>query len=387
VWVIVAAAGESRRMGLPDGESKQFLLLGGEPILSHSVRRLLAVPQVAGLVVVLHPSHTVRFAGELFALDDGKPLILAEGGRERGDSVRAGLAEVPGDAKVIAVHDGARPLFSRHVFEDCVRALDDADGAVPAIEVSDTLKRSDDHGAVVDTVDRRSLWAAQTPQVFRAVALRDVYSRPISPARPTTRPCSNEPAAASSSSPRRPPTSRSRLRRTCRWREPCSRGRSRPTYRVGQGIDAHRFAAGRPLVLAGVEVPHPEGLAGHSDADVAVHAIMDALLGAAGLGDIGELFPDSDAAYRGADSVVLLADVTRRVAAAGWHVVNVDLTVVCEAPRLAPHREAMKARLAAALGVTSAAVGVKATTTEGMGFAGRGEGVAALAVCLVSNES
>jgi 2-C-methyl-D-erythritol 4-phosphate cytidylyltransferase len=178
VWVIVAAAGESRRMGLPDGESKQFLLLGGEPILCHSVRRLLAVPQVAGLVVVLHPSHTVRFASELFGLDDGKPLLLAEGGRERGDSVRAGLLEVPPDAEVIAVHDGARPLFSRHVFEDCVRALDHADGAVPAVEVSDTLKRSDEGGAVTDTVDRRSLWAAQTPQLFRAAALRDVYARP-----------------------------------------------------------------------------------------------------------------------------------------------------------------------------------------------------------------
>jgi 2-C-methyl-D-erythritol 4-phosphate cytidylyltransferase len=178
VWVIVAAAGESRRMGLPDGESKQFLLLGGEPIICHSVRRLLAVPQVAGLVVVLHPSHTVRFAGELFGLDDGKPLLLAEGGRERVDSVRAGLLEVPSDAEVIAVHDGARPLFSRHVFDDCVRALDHADGAVPGIEVSDTLKRSDGEGAVVDTVDRRSLWAAQTPQVFRAEALRQVYARP-----------------------------------------------------------------------------------------------------------------------------------------------------------------------------------------------------------------
>lgn len=178
VWVIVAAAGESRRMGLPDGESKQFLLLGGEPVLCHSVRRLLAVEQVAGLVVVLHPSHTVRFASELFGLDDGTPLLLAEGGRQRADSVRAGLLEVPPEAEVIAVHDGARPLFSRHVFEECVRALDDADGAIPAVEVSDTLKRSDDGGTVLDTVDRRSLWAAQTPQVFRAAALRDVYARP-----------------------------------------------------------------------------------------------------------------------------------------------------------------------------------------------------------------
>ncbi len=178
VWVIVAAAGESRRMGLPDGESKQFLLLGGEPVLCHSVRRLLAIPQVAGLVVVLHPSHTVRFASELFGLDDGTPLLLAEGGRERADSVRAGLLEVPSEAGVIAVHDGARPLFSRHVFEDCVRALDHADGAVPAVEVSDTLKRCDGERAVVGTVDRRALWAAQTPQVFRAEALRAVYALP-----------------------------------------------------------------------------------------------------------------------------------------------------------------------------------------------------------------
>jgi len=177
VWVIVAAAGESRRMGLPDGESKQFLLLGGEPILSHSVRRLLAMPEVSGLVVVLHPSHTVRFANELLVFDDAKPLLIAEGGRQRADSVRAGLLDVPGSAHVIAVHDGARPLFSRHVFQDCLRALDGADGAVPGVEVSDTLKRAGEGGFVEGTVDRGRLWAVQTPQVFRAGALREVYSR------------------------------------------------------------------------------------------------------------------------------------------------------------------------------------------------------------------
>lgn len=177
VWVIVAAAGDSRRMGLPDGESKQFLLLGGEPILSHSVRRLLEMPEVAGLVVVLHPSHTVRFARELFCFGEAKPLLIAEGGRRRSDSVRAGLLEVPDGAEVVAVHDGARPLFSRHVFEDCIAALQDADGAVPGLEVSDTLKRADTGGAVETTVPRDGLWAVQTPQVFRAPALRDVYAR------------------------------------------------------------------------------------------------------------------------------------------------------------------------------------------------------------------
>ena len=177
LWVIVAAAGESRRMGLPDGESKQFLLLGGEPLLNYSVRRLLAMPQVDGLVVVLHPSHTVRFARGLTAFDDAKPLLIAEGGLTRCDSVRAGLREVPPSATRIAVHDGARPLFSRHVFESCLDALAGADGAVPGIEVSDTLKRSAPDGRVEATVDRTGLWAAQTPQVFRAAALRHVYER------------------------------------------------------------------------------------------------------------------------------------------------------------------------------------------------------------------
>jgi 2-C-methyl-D-erythritol 4-phosphate cytidylyltransferase len=158
-WVIVAAAGDSRRMGLPDGESKQFLLLGGETILSHSVHRLLDMSCVAGIVVVLHPSHTVRFANELGRFDDSKPLLVPDG------------------AAVIAVHDGARPLFSKHVFEACLGALGKTQGAVPAVEVSDTLKREGDRGAVSGTVDRAGLWAAQTPQVFRADALRDVYAR------------------------------------------------------------------------------------------------------------------------------------------------------------------------------------------------------------------
>ncbi|HUK77567.1 MAG TPA: 2-C-methyl-D-erythritol 4-phosphate cytidylyltransferase [Thermoleophilia bacterium] len=176
-WVIVAAAGESRRMGLPEGESKQFLLLAGEPIICHSVRRLSAIAEVAGVVVVLHPSHVVRFAGLASASEEGTPVLIAEGGRERSDSVRAGLAAVPADADVIAVHDGARPLFGRHVFLECLAALDGADGAVPATAVIDTLKRAADGGRIVHTVDRNELWAVQTPQVFRAAALRAAYAR------------------------------------------------------------------------------------------------------------------------------------------------------------------------------------------------------------------
>jgi 2-C-methyl-D-erythritol 4-phosphate cytidylyltransferase len=177
-WVIVAAAGESRRMGLPEGESKQFLLLAGEPIICHSVRRLSAIDEVAGVVVVLHPSHVVRFAGLPVVAEQDKPVLIAEGGRERSDSVRAGLSVVPPEATVIAVHDGARPLFGRHAFLECLAALGDADGAVPATAVVDTLKRADGDRRVLRTVDRRELWAVQTPQVFRAAALRAAYDSP-----------------------------------------------------------------------------------------------------------------------------------------------------------------------------------------------------------------
>jgi 2-C-methyl-D-erythritol 4-phosphate cytidylyltransferase len=181
VWAVIAAAGESRRMGLPEGESKQFLLLGGEPVLCHSVRRLLSIPAVAGVVVVLHPSHTVRFARELLRLEEDKPILIAEGGRERCDSIRAGLLDVPAETAVIAVHDGARPLFSKHVFEDCLAVLSGphaVDGAIPACPVADTLKRADAEGGVLETVDRGGLWAVQTPQLFRAEALRAAYARP-----------------------------------------------------------------------------------------------------------------------------------------------------------------------------------------------------------------
>ncbi len=181
VWAVVAAAGESRRMGLPEGESKQFLLLGGEPVLCHSVRRLLSIPAVAGVVVVLHPSHTVRFARESLRLEEDKPILIAEGGRERCDSIRAGLLHVPAETTVIAVHDGARPLFSKHVFDDCLALLfgsDAADGAIPACRVADTLKRADPERGVVETVERGDLWAVQTPQLFRADALRAAYARP-----------------------------------------------------------------------------------------------------------------------------------------------------------------------------------------------------------------
>jgi 2-C-methyl-D-erythritol 4-phosphate cytidylyltransferase len=167
-------------MGLPEGESKQFLLLAGEPIICHSVRRLSAIEQVAGIVVVLHPSHVVRFANLSVVTEQSKPVLIAEGGLERSDSVRAGLSVVPAEAELIAVHDGARPLFGRHVFRDCLAALegaDGADGAVPAMAVVDTLKRADGDNRVLSTVDRRELWAVQTPQVFKAAALRAAYAR------------------------------------------------------------------------------------------------------------------------------------------------------------------------------------------------------------------
>ena len=373
LWVIVAAAGESRRMGLPDGESKQFLLLGGEPILNHSVRRLLAMPEVDGIVVVLHPSHTVRFAGELLAFDDTKPLLIAEGGRTR---LGLGARRPAGGAGDRVRHRRARRRPAA-VRQARLRALHTAlcNGGRRRAR-----HRGERHAQARGRGRRswRPAWTgaacgrAQTPQVFRAAALRDVYTRP------GLEPDATDDAALLEkggykvrlrAAPRRP-TSRSPRRPTSRWPARCSPGRSRQTFRVGSGYDAHRFAGGRRLVLCGVEVDHPQGLAGHSDADVAVHALMDALLGAAGLGDIGELFPDTDA---GVPAASRACACWARDGALGagrlepWRTSDVVRGLRAPAPRASTGRRCARGwrpRWA----WTPTAVGVKGTTTRGHGI-------------------
>ncbi|TMJ08603.1 MAG: 2-C-methyl-D-erythritol 2,4-cyclodiphosphate synthase, partial [Bacillati bacterium ANGP1] len=308
---------------------------------------------------------------------------VVPGGAHRQDSVFAGLSHL-GEAPVAVVHDGARPLVPPDVVTAVIQAAAEAGAASAGLPVRETVKLVDGVDAR-QTLDRDRLWVAHTPQAFRTALLREAHHR----------------AKAEGFYGTDDAVLVERLGYAVRMVEDSPRNLKvtvpadldlaeayagqRQMVRTGIGYDAHRLALGRLLRVGGVEIPWPRGLAGHSDADVLAHAIMDALLGAAGLGDLGRHFPPGDPAFRGADSIELLRRVTAMAAGAGWRVVHVDSTVLAEAPRLAPYIPQMQERLAAALGVDCSAVNIKATTTEGMGAIGRGEGIAAHAVATLIN--
>jgi len=387
---VVVAAGRGQRLGAP---AKVLLPLAGRPMLAHSLDALERSATVREVVLVVG-THTRAAVEALLAGGPWTlPVVVVEGGERRQDSVAAGLAAVPGAAEVVLVHDAARPLAPPALFDRCAVAAAETGAAIAAIPVADTLKRVE-AGRVAATVDRDGLWAAQTPQGFRREFLAAVVDRcggeavtdeaglcqalgiPVAvvPASPTnlkvTRP---EDVSLAESLRRQPPPEASG-----------GRGGAAQGTRVGIGYDVHAFAAGRPLVLGGVAVPHERGLAGHSDADVLLHAVADALLGAAALGDIGRHFPPGDPRFKDADSRDLLREAARLVAAAGFVPLNVDATLIAEAPPISPHVPAMRAAIAACLGLVEGAVSVKATTNEGLGALGRGEGIAALATATVA---
>lgn len=366
VWAIVVAAGAGTRFGGP----KQYATVGGRRVLDHSVAAVRSVAD--GVVLVVAPER----------VGDPEPSVdaVVAGGERRSDSVRAGLAALPAEVDVIVVHDAARPLASRRLFEtvvDAVRA--GADAAVPGLPVADTL-RHHDHGPV----DRAGMVAVQTPQAFAASALRAAHATSpdatddaslVEAAGGSVVVVPGEPANTKITTPEDLVTAGALL-------GPVGGVAAPATMRIGQGFDVHRVGADldRPLVLGGVHFDGP-ALVGHSDGDVVAHACAEALLGATGLGDLGMLFPDTDPAWAGADSVVLLAEVARRVRAAGWRPVNVDCSVVLDAPRLAPAREEMQRALTDAVG---APVTVKGRRTEGLGALGRGEGIVCFANALVA---
>jgi 2-C-methyl-D-erythritol 4-phosphate cytidylyltransferase/2-C-methyl-D-erythritol 2,4-cyclodiphosphate synthase len=366
VWTVVVAAGRGRRFG---GE-KQYAPLGGGRVLDRAVA---AAGDASDGVVAVVPRER---EGEAVA---GADAVVA-GGVTRSASVRAGLAAVPAEAEVVVVHDAARPLASSELFTTVVEALGGgADGAVPALPVVDTVKQVGGDGVVRATLDRSGLVSVQTPQAFRADALRRAHAAGGEASddaalverdggRVVVVP--GEEANAKLTAPDDLAAAERRL------------ARSPTTTRVGLGFDVHPWSddPARPLVIGGVELRGERGLAGHSDADVVTHAVIDALLGAAGLGDIGTHFPDTDPALAGTDSLALLDATVALLARAGWRPGNVDCTVVLDAPRLAPHRAAMQEALSDAAGTD---VSVKAARAEGLGALGRGEGVACWAVAAV----
>jgi len=372
---LLVAAGRGSRFG---GETpKQYLPLLGRPVLRHAAEALLREGGVAAILPVTPPGEEAALAAML----EGLPLLPpVAGGATRQASVKAGLEALAADAPdAVLVHDAARPVVPPGTVPAILAALRDLPGAIPAMAVADTLKRGEG-GRIVETVPRAGLFRAQTPQGFRFAALLDAHRGATAEATDDAQllEAAGLPVALT-------PGDESNVKIT--WPGDLARVEAamlaRLIPRTGTGFDVHRIVAGRPMILCGVRIPSPVGLDGHSDADVGLHALCDAIYGALAEGDIGRWFPPSEAEWKDADSARFLRHAAGRIAARGGMLANADVTLICERPKIAPHAEAMRARLAALLGVEAGRVSVKATTTERLGFAGRGEGIAAQAAATV----
>ena len=368
---LIVAAGSGSRIG---GAPKQFRSLGGTPVLRWAVDALARHPAVRTIRVVIGRGQREQAAACLKGADVGE---LIEGGPHRADSVRAGLASVEADA--VLVHDAARPFCPPTVVDRLLASLEFFDGAAPVLSVGDTLSRFGE--LLGDPVDRSGVVRVQTPQAFRLAALRSAYDRwsgpPPTDETTVLRAAGMKVAAVEGDPALEKITLPADFERAEQWLA------GRLTPRTGMGFDVHAFSGEGPVMLGGVAVPHNRGLAGHSDADVVLHAITDALLGAAGLGDIGDHFPPSDARWKGADSSEFLAHAAALVREGGASIDHVDCTIIAEAPKVGPYRLAMRQRIAEIAGLSVDQVSVKATTTEGLGFAGRREGIAAQAVASI----
>ena len=373
---LVLAGGSGTRFGgtLP----KQYLELAGAPLLRRSLAAFAAHPDVDAVRAVIRPEDRARYDVAARGLDVLEPVC---GGATRQESARLGLESLAALAPDrVLIHDGARPMLDRDIISRTIAALDDAPAAICGLPLADTLKRGNG-GAVSATVDRTGLWRAQTPQAFRygdiLAAHRKAAGRELTDDAAVAEAAGLVVRLVAGSEDNIKITTEDDLARAKRMLAAAT------DIRIGQGYDVHGFGPGEAVMLCGVQIAHERGLVGHSDADVGLHAATDALLGAIGAGDIGMHFPPSDPKWRGASSDKFLRYAGDLIAARGGEIVNLDVTVICEAPRVGPHRAAMVERMAVILGLNPSRVSVKATTTEGLGFTGRREGIAAQAVASV----
>lgn len=372
VAAVVVAAGSGTR----SGGAKQWRLLGGKPVIRWSVEALLKAG-AQDVVVVISTGAEAEAAAALSGLTGWRTVT---GGAARADSVKAGLAALGGpEDRPVLVHDAARPFLSPAVIARCIEALKEADGALPALPVADSLRRAVD-GIVAGSVEREALWRAQTPQTFRLKTLTDAWA-----AWPSDEAATDEATVVERAGGRvKIVEGDARLMKLTYPEDFAMAEALIPrTVRIGQGYDVHRWGPGQSVWLCGLEIPHDQTLIGHSDADAGLHALTDAILGAIGEGDIGDHFPPTDDTWKGAPSDLFLKHAVGLVTARGGRISNVDVTLICERPKVKPHRQAMRERLAAILDIPLDAVSVKATTSEGLGFTGRGEGLAAQAVATV----
>lgn len=380
---ILVAAGNSSRMGAQ--MSKQFLALCGKPVIVHTMLAFEQAEHISSIVVVCREEDraVMQQLANQYAVH--KLYAVVPGGTTRQRSVAAGVAAVPKDTAYLAIHDGARPLIQPKEIDATVQDAYKYGAATFCTAVKDTIKIQDGDGFISSTPVRDSLRAVQTPQVFE----RSLYERALSLADQECADYTDDCQLVEHigykvhlftggytnikiTTPEDLPTAEAILKQ--------KRG---GWMRIGHGYDVHRLASDRKLVLGGTEIPYEKGLLGHSDADVLTHAVMDALLGAAALGDIGTWFPDTDPTYKGADSILLLQEVVRLLQKHDYQIANIDATILAQEPKLKPYIQSMRSRLADAMGITLDQVSIKATTEEGLGFTGEKQGIAVHAVCLL----
>ena len=379
--MLIVAAGRGVRAGME--LPKQYALVAGEPVLRRTLAAFLGHPAIGPVQVVIGEGDPDLYAAA--APESGRLLPPVVGGATRQQSVLNGLeALAPSAPDLVLVHDAARPFVSPDVIRRVIAACDADHGAIPAAAVTETVKRVEG-GEIIATVPRENLVTAQTPQAFPFRRLLQAHRRAAAEGL-TDLTDDAAVAALAGLGVRVVEGERDNLKLTtpADFATAEQMMATRTETRTAQGFDVHAFGPGSSVWLCGVEIPHDQSLLGHSDADVGLHALTDALLGTIGDGDIGEHFPPSDPQWRGASSDRFLADAVRRVAERGGRIVNLDVTLVCERPKIGPHRKRMAERIAAIAGITPDRVGIKATTNEGLGFVGRREGIVALALATVA---
>lgn len=388
VGVVVVAAGRGERAGTTREGPKQYRNVGGQPVLRRTLEIFAAHASIADIVVAIHPDDTDLYAAATPGLD-GRIRAIA-GGSTRQASTRLGLLALK-DSNVdhVLIHDGVRPFVDPALIDRVIAGIGPRQGSLPALTVSDTIKKGDGAGLVSGTVDRAGLFAAQTPQGFPFDPILRAHEKAHDEGRDDF---TDDAAIAEwAGIPVKlvegsPDNVKLTWARDIVMADARLNGASAsfPDIRTGNGYDVHRFAPGEHVTLCGIAIPHDRRLDGHSDADVGLHALTDALLATCGAGDIGTHFPPSDPQWKGAASRIFVEEAVRLVRQKGGRIANADVTLICEAPKIGPHREAMVAEMAAMLAISADRISVKATTNEGLGFLGRKEGIAAIATATVA---
>lgn len=388
IAALIVAAGRGTRAASAGGAPKQYAQIGGRPVLSHTIGVFAGHPDIDEVKVVIHADDRDLYDAAAAATTDPEKLSTpAVGGATRQASVFSGLEALAASAPdLVLIHDAARPFVSAATISNVIVALRDKPAALAALAVSDTVKRASNDGVVLETIPRTGLWRAQTPQGFHFAPILTAHRKAAAEGLDTfTDDAAIAEWAGLDVAIVEDTTANIKLTTVEDLQLADQQMTSRNAFepRAGTGFDVHRFTEGDHVWLGGVKIPHTHKLEGHSDADVVLHALTDALLGAIGDGDIGQHFPPSDPQWKGAASRLFLEDAARRISERGGRIINVDITVLAEAPRIGPHRPAMQALIGEVLGLTADRIGIKATTTEGMGFTGRREGIAAMATASV----